>query len=209
MQAKPSECEEATGTCRDCRSVASKSRQYRMNRTHPQYLRILAIAPSTRGFGFAVLEGEDTLVDWGVKTVPKEKNTRSMAKIEEMIVHYRPDVLALQDHCAKGSRRPLRIRILMQGIIDLAPKYGVSVALFTRQKLDEAYFRNGKGTRHARAELIAKKFPGELGFLVPPKRRAWMREDSRMDFFDAVALALGARRNTKWRSRNAKRGGNS
>ena len=37
-----------------------------MKKIQPKHFRILAIAPSTRGFGFAVLEGQDTLVDWGV-----------------------------------------------------------------------------------------------------------------------------------------------
>jgi hypothetical protein len=46
------------------------------------------------------------------------------------------------------------------------------------------------GTKHALAEIIAERFPEELGFLLPPKRRDWMSQDSRMDIFDAVALAL-------------------
>ena len=44
-----------------------------------QHYRILSIAPSTRGFGYAVLEGKDTLVDWGVKTVQGNKNVNSLA----------------------------------------------------------------------------------------------------------------------------------
>ena len=40
------------------------------------------------------------------------------------------------------------------------------------------------------AEILAKRLPEELGFRLPPKRRAWMSEDYRMDIFDAVALAL-------------------
>ena len=40
------------------------------------------------------------------------------------------------------------------------------------------------------AEILVKRFPEELGSRLPPKRRPWMSEDSRMDIFDAVALAL-------------------
>ncbi|MCX6925726.1 MAG: hypothetical protein NT154_21315, partial [Verrucomicrobia bacterium] len=50
-----------------------------------------------------------------------------------------------------------------------------------------------RGTKHALAEIIAQRFPEELGFRVPPKRRPWMSEDFRMDIFDAVALALMVR----------------
>ncbi|MGH7993063.1 MAG: hypothetical protein ACREDQ_06080 [Limisphaerales bacterium] len=48
---------------------------------------------------------------------------------------------------------------------------------------------NPKGTKQALAERLALKFPVELGSRLPPKRRAWMSEDPRMDIFDAVGLA--------------------
>lgn len=72
---------------------------------NPKHFRILAIAPGTRGFGFAVLEGKNTLVDWGVKTVQGNKNVQSLAKVKELITHYQPGVLVLQDTSTKSSRR--------------------------------------------------------------------------------------------------------
>ncbi len=169
-----------------------------MKRRVPKYPRILAIAPSTRGFGYAVLEGEETLVDWGVKSVRGDKNARCIAIAEQLIIHYRPEVMVLQDHSGKDSRRPVRIRVLSQGIIDLAPRHGLSVALFSRKQIDKVFFATGKGTKLARAEILAKRFPEELGFELPPKRRAWMKEDARMDIFDAVALALMLRVRKLW-----------
>lgn len=47
-----------------------------MNKINPKQFRILAIVPSYRGFGFVILEGQDTLVDWGVKTVKGNKNVQ-------------------------------------------------------------------------------------------------------------------------------------
>ena len=55
------------------------------------------------------------------------------------------------------------------------------------------FFRDGPGTKHALAELLAKRFPNELGFRLPPKRRPWMSEDYRMDIFAAISLALAFR----------------
>jgi len=49
--------------------------------------------------------------------------------------------------------------------------------------------RDEQATKHALAEHLASRFPEELGFRLPKKRRFWMSEDSRMDMFDAVALA--------------------
>src|SRR6266498_2773967 len=98
-----------------------------MNLSQSKLRRLLAISPSTRGFGFAVLENQERLVDWGVKSIAKDKNVKCLAKVEELIAHYRPDILALEEHSAKGSRRSARIRILGREIVDLVAKCKVRV----------------------------------------------------------------------------------
>lgn len=159
-----------------------------MNRLHEQ--RILAIAPSSRGFGFAVLEGQETLVDWGVKSVKGDKNTESLAKVKELVAHYRPDVMVLQDASSRRSRRSARIRTLSRKIVTSAASRKVRVVLFSREQVRRAFFTDGLGTKHVLAEILAQRFPAELGSRLPPKRRPWMSEDYRMDIFEAVALAL-------------------
>jgi Holliday junction resolvasome RuvABC endonuclease subunit len=161
-----------------------------MNQINPKHFRILAIAPSTRGFGFAVLEGEVSLVDWGVKTVKGDKNVQSLARVEDLIAHYQPEVLVLEDASAKGSRRSPRIRKLSRQIIKMAATRKVSVALFSRDQVMKTFITDGQGTKHMLAEIMAKRFPEELGSRLPPKRRPWMSEDYRMNIFDAVALAM-------------------
>lgn len=161
-----------------------------MNQINPKYFRILAIAPSTRGFGFAVLEWQETLVDWGIKTVKGDKNVQSLAKVGKLIAHYQPEVLVLEDASAKGSRRSPRIRKLSQQIIKMAANRKVSVKLFSRDQVMKTFITDGQGTKHALAEIIAKRFPEELDSSLPPKRKPWMSEDSRMNIFDAVALVL-------------------
>jgi hypothetical protein len=64
------------------------------------------------------------------------------------------------------------------------------VALFSQEEVRKAIFADGCGTKHALAEIFAKRFPEELASRLPPKRRLWMSEDYRMHIFDAVALAL-------------------
>jgi hypothetical protein len=153
-----------------------------MNRGDPKNLRILAIAPSTRGFGFSVLEGE-RLIDWGVKSVKGDKNKQSLLKIKEMISRYHPGVLVFEDYSAKGSRRSPRIR-------------KVRVKLFSRQQVRKAFFADGQGTKDVLADMLAKQFPEELGFRLPPKRRPWMSEAYQMGIFEAVALVLIFRQRT-------------
>lgn len=163
-----------------------------MSHINSKTIRILAIAPSTRGFGFAVLEGPEALVDWGVKSVKGDKNTQSIAKVEELILLYQPGVMVLQDNSLEHSRRSARILELDQLIIAMASTRKVRVALLAHEKVRRVFFAKGRGTKHALAEILAKRFPEELGFRLPPKRRPWMSEDYRMDIFEAVSLALAA-----------------
>jgi len=160
----------------------------------PKYPRILGIAPSTRGFGFALIEGLNTLVDWGVKSIKGDKNAGTVAKVDEMIAHYAPDVIALEDTAVKPWRRSRRIRAVSKQISHVAKRRNVTLASFSRDYVKQTFFADGQGTKHALAEIIAKRFPDELGFRLPPKRRPWMSEDARMDIFDAVALALTFRK---------------
>src|SRR5438093_13718924 len=82
-------------------------------------LRVLAIDPSSRGFGFVVLEGPDKLVDWGVKSARQNKNKQCLAKIGELIEFYRPDLLAVENCVGKSSRRCERIQRLLSAIVEL------------------------------------------------------------------------------------------
>src|SRR6266550_9395100 len=163
-----------------------------MTRSNEKNLRIIAITPSTRGFGFAVLESE-TLVDWGVKTVKESKNRQSLVKVEEMMAHYRPGGIVLEDHSAKGSRRSPRIRALGERIIAIATRQKVTVTQFSREQVRRAFVPDGRGTKDAVAEILAKRFKEELGSRLPEKSRPWMSEAYQMGIFDAVALALTIR----------------
>ena len=99
-----------------------------MNKIFPKHPRILAIAPSTRGFGYAVLEGHKELVDWGVKSVTGDKNAGSIQKIKEMVAHYDPQVVVLEDTMANGSRRSARIQALTKRLLALAESHAIRVS---------------------------------------------------------------------------------
>ena len=88
----------------------------------------------------------------------------------------------------------MRIRTLSKRIVTLAKSRDVMVRLFSRQQVRQVFFTDGQGTKYALAEMLADKYPEELGFRLPPKRRPWMSENYRMNIFDAVALALVPRK---------------
>jgi Holliday junction resolvasome RuvABC endonuclease subunit len=161
-----------------------------MSPTNIKDFRILSIAPSYRGFGFVVLEGEETIMEAACKTVKGDKNAQVLKKVEALLAHYQPGVLVLENTSAEGSRRWPRIRMLCKQIIKRAESRKVRVKLFSREQVMKTFLTDGQGTKHDLAEMMAKRFPEQLGPQLPPKRKFYMNEDPRMAIFDAVALAL-------------------
>lgn len=160
-----------------------------MRNRRSQNTRVLGIAPSSRGFGFAVMEGVGTLVDWGVKSLKGDKNASSLSNLASLIRHYRPDTIALEDVSAKRARRGSRVKALLIEIVALSAGEGIRAKAFSMRKVRRAAVPEGEATEHALAAVLAACFPDQLGFRLPKKRRPWTSEDYRMDIFDAVALA--------------------
>ena len=152
-------------------------------------VRILAVAPLSRGFGYAVMEDPSALVACGNKVVNYDKNVRVLAWVEKFIRFYQPDVLVLPDVNVADTRRAPRIKTLHRKIVALAGKHQLKVRLVSATQVRERLLGSAKGTKQALAETLAAKFPVELASRLPPKRRPWMSEDPRMDIFDAVGLA--------------------
>src|SRR5262249_55925015 len=94
--------------------------------------RVLAVDPSTRGFGFAVLEGHDRLIDWGVKETKTDKKRRTLVFINDLIDHYQPSVIVVEDYAGKASRRCLRVDVLIDDISKLAAKRKIKVRSLSR-----------------------------------------------------------------------------
>jgi hypothetical protein len=153
-------------------------------------IRILAIAPLSRGLGYAIMEGSDKLVACGNKVILRDKNAQALAWVNRFIKFYQPDVLVLPDVTAADTRRAARIKTLHRKIIAWAGKKKVKVRLVSVTQVRTQLLGQPKGTKFAVAKTLAEKFPMALGHRLPPKRRPWMSEDPRMDIFDAVGLAV-------------------
>lgn len=112
-----------------------------MKNINQKPFRLLAIAPSSRGFGYAVLEGQKSLVAWGVKRVEKgDKNKQSLAKVKKLIVQFQPDNLVMQNASTKCSRRAPRIKALSRRVIALAASQNLKVKLFSDKQVKRTFF---------------------------------------------------------------------
>ena len=163
-----------------------------MTQTPSRNAIILGIAPSSRGFGFAVFETPGTLIHLGGKDVNGDKNAQSLAKISELISHYRPDCVVIEDTTNERSRRSDRVKELHRQIVSMAEKPRTKVTQLSRKQLQKFFSVHGVSTKHEVAELLAHRFPEDLASRLPPKRKAWMSQNYQMAVFDAVALCVVA-----------------
>lgn len=148
-------------------------------------LRVLSIAPNPKGFGFAVIEGRDRLVDWGVARVWARARIEFVARVDASITRYRPALIVLPEipsepHRARTARR-------LEALHTHARAIGMPVVIATRDDVRATF----PTTRQARAVKLAEHFP-ELMAWLPRERRPWMTEDERMYIFDAIALTVSA-----------------
>jgi hypothetical protein len=156
-------------------------------RTEP-LKRVLAIDPFSRGVGFAVLEGPDSLIDWGLKCTGRADNGKAAHAVERLIDRFRPDILALEDWDAAGSRRCERVEKLLIRIAAVEAKR-VCVQLISRRQICAIGPMPRTGTKRGRTCFLAERFL-ELHPLLPPVRKPWMPEDDRMAVFDATSFAV-------------------
>ena len=151
-------------------------------------LRVLALDPMSRGFGYAVLEGPTNLVDWGIRNAPNDNPRTLLAKISELIALYHPDVIVIEDCRHVRSRRRQRVRGAITQVAALATAE-TKVQLIPAALVRNVFGRGRAVTKHQIATLVAEHFP-EIGYRLPPKRKPWMPEDARFAIFDAVAFGL-------------------
>lgn len=149
---------------------------------------VFAMDPSSRGLGYAIFEGPRDPIDWGVKYT-KTDNAEGIRKVEEFINFYHPDVIVVEDVAGEGSRRCKRVARLIRDITKLAKKNGIPTYLYSRAEIRKTYSQFGARNKDQIARKIVEWMPSFL-LRLPPERKTWMPEDSRMSIFDAVSLAL-------------------
>ena len=157
-----------------------------MNREVTQYARMLAVDPTPRGFAFAVVEANWRLIDWGSVDCPSGQSSELKERLHSLVTRYDPAVLVVEDYA--NSRRGSRARNLVQCFLAYAARLGIETVLCSRDAVIRNLGLPPTASKHATATAIAERFP-ELKHILPPKRKPWASEHSRMNVFDAVALA--------------------
>lgn len=160
-----------------------------MNHVHSSG-HVLAVHLSTRGVTYILFEGPLSPVDWEIKGVRgPRKNARCLVLVGNVIERYRPDTVVIENCRGRGSRRSRRIRRLYRAVETVAGAQAIDVYRYTRPQVRACFKGVGATTKQEIAIVIAKAIPA-FEHRLPPVRKPWMSEDTRMGLFDAASLAM-------------------
>lgn len=151
------------------------------------YMRILAIRPTRRGFGFAVREGA-RLIDWGVANVWATNEKEFVARVEAYVDRYKPALIVLElvAYQRRGGIGPKRVVL----VAEFAEQRQIAVARVSRDDVRRA-LNMACATKQELARALAGLFP-DLEPHVPPPKKPWMSEDERMNLFEAVGMVIAS-----------------
>jgi hypothetical protein len=152
-------------------------------------LRVLAVDLSTRGFGYAVFEAPEMLIDWGTKDIRQDKERVALRKIGELLWRYKPSVFVVEDCAHVTARRTTRIARLTEQMLAVARTQGVSGCAVPRSAVYRHFAKANARTKYEIAVVLADRFPALL-LRLPPKRKPWQSESPRTSIFDAAAFGL-------------------
>jgi hypothetical protein len=147
-------------------------------------LRAIGIDVRGQGFGYAVLEGSERLIDWGGAKVPRLDVSIFLAKLDALMVRFRVDVVVLEEPA--GSARLARARSWLAWAEQTAAERGSRAVVVSREAFLEAFSESGS-TRWEIAVALTRQFP-ELAPLLPPRKRRWgLRESDQVRTLIAAA----------------------
>jgi len=150
----------------------------------------LSLDPTSAGFCYAVLQGTETLLDWGSTELSARTREMVLQRIGKIIRRYAPSLIVIET--VERSRRGVWAREFTASVEEFCRAGSIEVVKVSRRQVQEEFAATGR-TKYNIAVAVARLFP-ELEPRLPRKRKAWMSEDERMSIFDAVSLALVALR---------------
>lgn len=154
--------------------------------------RVLAVDLFSRGFGFAVLDGPNTLSHVGLRGLRGEdRHAICIAKVKQLIDWTEPDVLILLDMREPSSHRPESSVRLSDELAHYARATPMNVRLVRWSEVRRTCASSPTASKYEIAQRLAEQFP-QLREWLPPKRVPWANEPEGINVFDAVALGVTA-----------------
>src|SRR5258708_26295255 len=96
---------------------------------------LLAIHPTSRGFGWILFEGPLVPVDWGIASAKVNRSAQCMVRFRQLLDQYQPSALILEKFEESDSRRSERIRSLAQTMRGFANNRDMDTLVYSREEV--------------------------------------------------------------------------
>jgi Holliday junction resolvasome RuvABC endonuclease subunit len=150
---------------------------------------VLAIHPTSHGFGWIAFESVSAPYDWGQVDAKTDKNAICLRSVETLIARFQPEALVLEAFESRNSSRSDRIARLCRAIVCLADDRGVEPAIYTLGDVRACFAGVGAWTRDEIAAAVARHVELLRNWL-PKRRKPWESEHRRLAVYSAAALAI-------------------
>lgn len=147
---------------------------------------VLAVHPTSSGFGWAFFDGIGALTEWGIASGKEGRKVRLLARFERLLTRFEPAVVVLEAH---ENERAHRIVMLCRAFMQAASAAGARTYTYDREAIAAALDIPARSSRYDVACRVAGLLP-ELSHRIPRKQAFGASEDPRQSLFAAAALAL-------------------
>ena len=134
------------------------------------FRRTLTLAIRAKRFGYAVFEGTETLLDWGVKS---HKTARQLSFARHL----------------ENLQRQFTPAVMLARTAEWVSEVALPVTLIEEFALRTFFLEANRTNKHEVSEAVARRYP-DLAWQLPPKRKPWKTEPGRQLIFDAASLAV-------------------
>ncbi|MDB5227437.1 MAG: hypothetical protein JWN78_1630 [Bacteroidota bacterium] len=148
---------------------------------------ILAIYPTTLGFGYALFRELETVQESGIAIIRRRFLDQYLERIKLMIKAYKPTVMLLPIPRGFESSKLQRKRELMTAIKKLAKNNDIVVHSYTRKQIQSAFTQFHAINKEQIAQALDKWFP-KLAKRCPVERPNYMPADYFQPVYDAASL---------------------
>lgn len=152
-------------------------------------VRVCGVASTAKGFAYAVTEGPQRLVGWGLS---RADSRRIPAELGRLLRRMRPLFVSF-DRRAAGMKR-IRGRLFSVLLLRACGAEGIMILSCEARHATSDGRRRVKVSKWQIASDLASRFR-EIAHKLPEKRLPWQAEDDRMGIFMALAASVAAWRN--------------
>ena len=150
---------------------------------------VVAVHPTTKGFGWVVFENADTPVDWGIASAKPGRDARLIKRCDRLLKKYEPIAIVLETSESGSTGRADRVRKLCREFAEKAGTRGVVFVEYRRSLVARTLGLEERATRHDIAIAVSARAEA-FSHRLPPRRKPWVAQDPRQSLFDAAALAM-------------------